>query len=337
MAKIVGFDIGENSVKMVYFSGSDLKKAVAVDLPDDMVSGERILSMDAMADFIRSMAKANGIPLTNAAYVLGADNCFTRMVTVPLMSEQQLIYNLPYEFHDFLTEEKKNYFFDYSMQDIINDEDGNPDKMELFACAMLKTSVEDYRAMFRRSGFKLKLLTPSESAFSVLLKRFAVKFDRAETDRCVLNLGHHGTDLYIFQGSKFDSRRGFETGGKDLDKLIADHYGVDIHVAHSYKQSNYEDVLNADYTIELYNRIASDVVRAVNFYNYNNRERELRDIYLCGGGAAVEPLKNAIGELTRLNVHSADDLLPQKCRVKNSGLYLRAIAGVFESFGGTKE
>ena len=53
MGKIVGLDIGESSVKMAYFSGRELKKAVSADLPDAMVSGGRILSMDAMADFLK--------------------------------------------------------------------------------------------------------------------------------------------------------------------------------------------------------------------------------------------------------------------------------------------
>lgn len=337
MAKLVGFDIGENSVKMVYFSGRDLKKAVSVELPDNMVSGERILSMDAMADFIKSMAKANGIPLSDAGFVLGSDECFTRMVTVPVMTEQQLIYNLPYEFHDFLTEEKKNYFFDYSMQDIINDDNGNPDKMELFACAILKRLVEDYRGMFRRAGLKLKMLTPTESAYSALLRFHATKFDRTETDRCIVNLGHHSTNLHIYQDAKFDSRREIDVGGAELDRLIGEHYGVDVHVAHSYKMNNYEDVLSSDYALELYSRVATEIIRAVNFYNYNNRERDLRDIYLCGGGAGIEPLRGTIADMTKLNIHSADDLLPQKCRIGESGLYLRAIACVFESFAGGKK
>ena len=32
MEKIVGFDIGESSVKLVYFAGADLKKAVTAEL-----------------------------------------------------------------------------------------------------------------------------------------------------------------------------------------------------------------------------------------------------------------------------------------------------------------
>ena len=36
MGKLVGFDIGENSVKMVYFSGRELKRAITAELPDEI-------------------------------------------------------------------------------------------------------------------------------------------------------------------------------------------------------------------------------------------------------------------------------------------------------------
>ena len=42
--------------------------------------------MDAMADFIRDMAKGHGIPLTNAAMVLNTGDHFVRSVTLPLMT-----------------------------------------------------------------------------------------------------------------------------------------------------------------------------------------------------------------------------------------------------------
>ena len=41
MNKIVGLDIGENSVKMAYFAGRELKRTAKLELPDAMVSGGR--------------------------------------------------------------------------------------------------------------------------------------------------------------------------------------------------------------------------------------------------------------------------------------------------------
>ena len=58
--QITAFDIGECMVKAACLTGGKLKKVMAKELPDNMVSGGEIVSMDAMADFIKEMAKENG-------------------------------------------------------------------------------------------------------------------------------------------------------------------------------------------------------------------------------------------------------------------------------------
>jgi len=169
---IVSFDIGSAQIKLVWCAGGVCKAAVSAPVPDGLVRGGTIVSMDAMADFLRQAARDNGIPLTNAAVVLPSTEVFTRELTMPAMTEQQLRYNLPYEFRDFLTDEKSKYYFDYSMRDILRDQDGYPTEMTLLACAMLKETAERYRAMMRRAGFKLQVLTPSECAYAGVLAAY---------------------------------------------------------------------------------------------------------------------------------------------------------------------
>lgn len=336
MNKIVGLDIGENSVKMAYFAGRELKRTAKLELPDAMVSGGRILSMDAMADFLHDAAKGNGIPLTNAALVVPASEVYTRVITLPAMTEQQLFYNLPYEFRDFLTEEKSKYFFDYAVRRIVNDADGHPKEMELFACAILKTTVEGYRAMLHRAGFRLRVLTVTECAYGAVLgaylRRMGAEDD--DRDRCIVSIGHRSTHLYIYHGAAFDSRREIDVGGRLIDEQIAEHCGVDIHLAHSYMRSDYNGVLEADYAREAYSRLAVEIMKAVNFYNYNNRDRELHDLYICGGGGGIEPMLRTIVETTRLTLHPVSELLSQQLSTEEPWTYLRAIGGVSEGIKG---
>ena len=81
MGKIVGFEIGDHSVKLAYFAGNELKKAVCAELPDAMVSHGRILSMDAMADFLRDTAGqrhsaggGGGVPVLGGCLYPGRDH-----------------------------------------------------------------------------------------------------------------------------------------------------------------------------------------------------------------------------------------------------------------------
>lgn len=333
MKKIVGIEIAEDSVRLVCFAGRELKKAVTVETPEGLVSGGRILSMDAMADFLRDSAKANGIPLTACALLLPSSEVFTRAVTVPAMTEQQLAYNLPYEFHDFLTEEKSKYFFDYSVRRVLKDEEGYPKEMELLACAILKSRVEEYRAMLHRAGFKLKVLTPAECAYAAVLA-FAEERDDTLRESCIVALGHSSSHLYIYHGREFDSHREIDIGSAALDVLIAEDQSVDIHVARGYRQKNYNGVLEADYARDIYARLAVEVVKAVNFYNYNNRDRELTDVYFCGGDN-IGALVHAMEENTKLRVCPAAELLAQEMRPADEPwMYLGAIGAVGEGMRG---
>ncbi len=328
MAKLIGIDIGADSVKMAYFSGGTLKKAAAMETPDAMISGGRILSMDAMADFLKDMARANGIPTAGAALVVPSAEVYTRAVTVPAMTEQQLTYNLPYEFRDFLTEEKNKYFFDYSVRRIRRDESGRPVEMELFACAMLKSAVEAYRAMLRRAGFRLQVLIPAECAYGGLLALREKRGAQHRSESCIVDIGAHSSNLYIFHGHEFDSRREIDLGSAHLDALIAEHCGVDVHVARGYRKSNFNGVLGSDYAKELYGRLAVEVVKAVNFYNYNNRDRELQNVCFCGGDGSLDALVAAVGERTSLKLDPAEELLQGIAAPEEPWLYLCAIGGV---------
>ena len=106
---------------------------------------------------------------------------------------------------------------------------------------------------------------------------------------------------------------------------ISDVRGVDIHMAHAHILSDYNDVLSEDVSAELFNRMAIEIMKAVNFYNYNNRERSLRRIYLCGGGVAVDQIRAAICRVTDLDVHNAEELLPQHDALEAAWLYIKAI------------
>ena len=281
MKKIVGIDIGGSSVKLAYFAGSTLKKAAMAPLPDNMVADGRILSMDAMADFLRQAARDNGIPLTNAAVV-----------------------------------------------DILRDQDGYPTEMTLLACAMLKETAERYRAMMRRAGFKLQVLTPSECAYAGVLAAYYRRTGLPQRDMCIVNLGYTAAYLYIYRGAFFESRREIDLGLNRLEQLVAEHCGVDIHVAHSYVLQNYNDVLSSDYAQSFYARIAVEVMKAVNFFNYNNRERELTQLCLCGGGSAIQPLYDTIADTTGMTLHTSAELLGQRMSTEEPWMYLRAIGGV---------
>ena len=318
---ITAFDIGESQVKVVSLAGGFVKRAEVLELPDNVVSGGVIASMDALADFLREKKLGRG----RAGVVLPDRLVFRRNVTVPPMTDAQLAYNLPFEFKDYLTQEKGRYYFDYALQGLTKDAEGQVEGMELFACATLKTTVEDYRNMFRRAGFNMKLAIPEECAFGNLAKLHAQQNQGQDGDLCIVDIGHRGTRMYIYRDGKFRTRRALDLGLWDLVQQLSNDRGVDTHMAHTHLLSDYQQAQNQEAAQELYNRMAVEIMKAVNFYNYNNREQTLREIYLCGGGAAIEPLRRVIGQVTGLELRDIAQLLPGGEKIEEPWLFAKAL------------
>ena len=133
---IVSFDIGSAQIKLVWCAGGVCKAAVSAPVPDGLVRGGTIVSMDAMAYLLRQLVKENNLPRSaQAAVILPAPLVFTRITELPPMTEGQLTYNLPFEFKDYLTQEKSRYYFDYAVQELVRGEDDSVTRMKLFACA----------------------------------------------------------------------------------------------------------------------------------------------------------------------------------------------------------
>ncbi len=325
--KVIAFDIGESQLKLVWYSKKTRKKAVCAALPENLVANGEIVSMDAMADFIKETAKKNGIPRGDAAVVLPASRVFTRSVEVPKMTETQLDYNLPYEFKDYLGQEKSEYYFDYAVEGLAKDEAGNVKEMKLFAATALKKTIEDYRDMFRRAGYSLKVALPEEIVYRDLIK--ACK--NPQSDTCFVDIGYRAIRMYFFKGEVFSSRRSIDIGIRELVESLSESRGITMQMAYEHMRSNYDDALIDPVSQEIYHSMAIEILKAVNFYNYNNRAQKLNRIYLCGGGADLTPIRDAIAELTDMELLSVGNILSKDLAGEEAWLYARAIGCAMEA------
>ncbi len=315
--QMVGIDIGEREVKLVYTVDGKLRKAATLSLPDNLVENGIIKSMDAMADFLKLGAKEQGIPRGNAAVTLPEPLIFSRNIKMPVMTPAQLKFNLPYEFKDYLTLEKEKYFYDYAIFGTTVDPISGQEEMEMYAAAVAKTTVADYRAMLRRAGFKLKVIIPAQWAYVSVLRQYGLTGGTV----CLVDLGHHSTRVHVMADGRPASRRSIDVGIQGLEDQLAEDFHVDVHMARTYKLSNFGGALSLPTSQQLYEKVGVEVLKTVNFYNYNNREVSLQSICPIGGGAYVEPLRQSLYQVTGLQVLTLGQLIPE---LEGQERYLKA-------------
>ena len=160
--------------------------------------------------------------------------------------------------------------------------------------------------MFRRAGLKLKVALPEQAAYQNLVGGNP----RALANCCVIDFSHHMTKLHFFLDGAYDVARVIEIGGIDIDRAIANEYGVDEHVADQYKRTDYQGAQGSEAARAVYQSIAVEIGRALNFYGFNNPDAVIEVAYCCGGGLLLDPLVEAVAAHADLRVSSIVDVLP---------------------------
>ena len=114
--------------------------------------------------------------------------------------------------------------------------------------------------------------------------------------------------INIFSEGVFDTNRAIELGCAALARRVADLLGCDEHIAALHMVQNTNNVMDSEAIRDLCGDIAVDVMRAMNYYNYEKRDNTLENIYVCGGGALIPQLIEELSENVPLQIVPLSDL-----------------------------
>ncbi|MEE0955963.1 MAG: pilus assembly protein PilM [Eubacterium sp.] len=308
MAKnMIGIDIGSSRIKAAFLSGNSLKFCVSEAAPDNLVKNGGIVSWDAMADELRNLIRKTGIRGKAAAIAMPSDEVYIRQTDLPLMTIQQLKVNLPYEFHDYITEDMDKYVYDYSVA-------GIEDKtMHLTAVAAGKALVGNYMDMCRRAKMDLKVLAPAVFALKNIVENFEKLqgIKKGSRDYAFLDLGNANIKVHFFTRGQYEVTRIMDIGLQSLVDKLAEVKGNDPHIARIELEQKQSELEGLPEITDLYDTMAVQVMRVLNFYNFNNPSNNIDTLYYYGGGAYIPKLLETIHETVQLPMEKAGVLLPE--------------------------
>ena len=332
---MIGIDIGTSNCKLAVGNGSSMQ-LITARMPENIIRGGtsegEMVSPETMVQFMKQLRTEAHIHERDCSLVLPGAQVYFRYLTMPPMNVTELTLNLPYEFRDFVTGDPDEYTYDCAVDEIVRDESGNVLKMNLYAAAAPKSLIEMYSVMLRKAGFKLKMITPAPMAYMRLIRAFNEQHpEMRDMDTVLVDLGHSGVSVSMFHGSRYDSMRTIDIGCSEIDRTIADIKDIDAYTANSYKMTNFENVLDDPDCMAIYEHFAIEVSKVVNFYNFNNPDREIGQLYFLGGGARIPHLTNAIASAVSVPTTVIDPLLPPAARgQEDTTVCALAIAGAME-------
>lgn len=306
MKDILGIEISNKTVKFVEIKRNSLRNFAVVELPDNIVVNGQLIAPEAMSEVLRSTFKNEKFTVKNCALVLNDNDVYLRRMKVPAMSEKQLLLNMPYEFKDVLAEGKDKYIYDYSMVGLNKNEDDEVVDMELLGAVVRKDVIDKYIEMFKRASLKLVKALPREIALSNLVKELTQ--EDLNKDFAILDLGYKSSKIDIFASGVYEVTRTIDIGLEDVVKIAADILGVDIHMASKYLDQNQDNIQANEKCVDIYSQIATEVMRVMNYYTFENPNNTLETLYYCGGGSKIEPYIKEIKETISLELEPLSSL-----------------------------
>ena len=296
----LGVEFGSSRIKMAEVKNGRLVKFVKEDMPENIIRDGEIVSWDALSEFMKGILKENKFSTNKVALVVPDTLTYTRRMSLPLMTAAQLKVNLPYEFHDFISDDKEAYIYDYAIIGIEQDENGNDTGMDVLGVAVSKELMKNYQLLFKSVRLKLLMAAPQCLAYESLMKHLSEEI--AVKDYAILDLGFSASRINIFSDGVFDTNRTIELGCAALARRVADLLGCDEHIAALHLIQNTNNVMDSESIRDICGDIAVDVMRAMNYYTYEKRDNTLENIYVCGGGAWIPQLIEELSENVPLQI-----------------------------------
>lgn len=127
-------------------------------------------------------------------------------------------------------------------------------------------------------------------------------------DYAVLGMEYSRVRLHFFSGGAYEITRNLGTTEKQICELIAQEKGVDVHIAQLMCDRNQDGVLELEDVADLMQALATEVMRVMNFYNYNNPRNTIDAIYYYGR-ESNPLLLDRIQSVTELAVRPLTELI----------------------------
>ena len=137
-------------------------------------------------------------------------------------------------------------------------------------------------------------------------------------DYAVLSLEYSRDRLHFFSNGAYEITRNLGITEKQICEVIAQNEGVDIHIAQLMLDQNQNHVLEQEQVSDLLQSVATEVMRVMNFYNYNNPRNTIDAIYYSGREVDSAFLER-IQSMTELPIRPLTDLLEESSGTAGAG------------------
>lgn len=293
-----GIDIGTSSIKVVQLERDGkvwrLVSAGIAPTPPPGMLGQSDRDLTSVAQVIKKLLLDAKISEKNAAVSLPESNVYTRLVSFPLLTEQEIASAVGWQIEGYIPISKKNAVYDHQI--VYKDEKG----VEVLIIAVPKAVVVKYMKVLQFSG-----LNPIAIETELLaLSRAIAPLDKRSL---IVDFGAVSTDVAVIVGGQLMFSRSISTAGQALTRAVAQGIGVESRQAEEYKKTyglvpeKLEGKVAAalDPVVRV---VVDEIKRALGFWREDHPDLVVEEVLVSGGTVGLPSLVSLLTQALGIEV-----------------------------------
>ena len=313
----IGLDVGSGLIKIAVVDHGrgdpELTKVVITPLLADAIVEGEVMDPGIVTDAIRSAMEEAGVKGKNVVTAVGGRDVIIKKIQIERVKEQQARELMRWEAEQHVPFDMESVELDFQ----ILDPDGDGMEMQVLLVAAKRELVENKMRMLTDAG-----IAPSVVDVDAFALHNAFEMNHPAAMHGVVglvNIGHDVTNINVLDEGIPILTRDITVGTRRFREDLQRERGVSAEDAEQllqgFDRSPHLDAVNESRGEE----IAVGVERAAAFLASSSRSASpLRALYMCGGGARVPGLAEALGKRLRIPVELANPLA--KLRVRDGAL-----------------
>jgi len=307
---ITGLDIGSSSVKIVQLKetgkGYRLMNLSVRDLPQEVIVDGAIMDASVISDTLREMTREMKLKQKDVAISVSGHSVIIKKIKVQEMTEEELERNLPFEAEQYVPFDSSEVNMDFVILGTVEGEG----KMEVLLVVVKKDVINDISTVVTDAG--LNPVVADVDAFA-LQNMYETNYVLAAEDVVALvNVGASTTNINIIQDGISIFTRDISVGGSQFTEAIQKQLQVSFEEAEQLKKGEsvgektpeeVESILSV-----IADNLGQEIQRSLDFFNSSNPDVQINRVSLCGGGAKVPSILQAVEQRLGIQVEMVNPL-----------------------------
>ncbi len=307
---IVGLDIGSRYLKIAQVNavrdGQELTLFSMLPVERDIIGDGLVLNKGKLADSIKALMGKAGIKKADAVIGLsGHSSVITKVIKVPLITEEELSLNIKYEAEQYIPFDIKDVNIDFEILGTDAEEEG---MMNVMLVAVKKSVMSDYVDAVQQAGMNPVVVDVDSFAIGNV---YETNYGAPDKNNIALvNIGASKTNISILRRGQPVFMRDTAIGSNYHTEALERTLNISRDSAELVKIGEVIEGISPESAREIISNasdeIYAEIYRSFEYFRSSVGDEDINGIVLSGGAALIKGFPHLMSERLGISVEVAD-------------------------------